>query len=59
MTENFIERYYSIEEFNGIIRHDYNNSAPVMNREGWKAVQMLWQSGSFYVLWERKEHAND
>lgn len=55
MTENFIERYFSIEEFNGTIQHYCNNSSPVMNQGGWKAVQMLWQSGTLYVLWERKE----
>ena len=55
MSENFIERYYSIDEFNGTSPHYCRNDAPTMNRKGWAAKQILWQSGSFYVLWERKE----
>lgn len=56
MTENFIEVYYTIGQFNGIEPHYCGNSAPVMNASGWKALQMSWEAdGSLFVLWERKE----
>lgn len=55
MAENFIEKYLTIEQFNGNESHYCGNSAPTMNAEGWRATQMLWEDGVLYVLWERKE----
>jgi hypothetical protein len=55
MTDNFIEVYYTIKQFNGSELHYCGNSAPVMNGEGWEAKQMQWEDGALYVLWERKD----
>ena len=55
MTDNFIEVYYTIKQFNGSELHYCGNSAPVMNGNGWEAKQMQWEDGALYVLWERKE----
>ena len=57
MTENFIEIYYTISEFNGTKTHYAGNSAPVMNGEGWEAQQMQWVDGTLYVLWRRTEES--